>query len=42
MFASKPDMHLPINQAITGFKNKLSYVQPLSNKFLLEPIDQRK
>jgi hypothetical protein len=42
MFASNPDMHLPIHQAITRFKNKLPYVQPFINKYVLEAIDQKK
>jgi hypothetical protein len=42
MFVSKPDMKLPIYQALTGFKKDTTHVLPYDNKYTLEPIDQNK
>jgi hypothetical protein len=42
MFVSKPDMKLPIYQALTKFKHKSKYVVSYSNKYILEKINQNK
>jgi hypothetical protein len=42
MFISKPNMKLPIYQALTGFKHKSKYVKPFDKKYQFETIDQNK
>ncbi|GHU35347.1 hypothetical protein FACS1894166_13640 [Bacilli bacterium] len=43
IFASKPDMRLPIKLALTKFNDDNAGVKPfVNNKYILEPINQNK